>query len=205
VLGEEHLERKAPDRIAVDLHHRIGRPGAPGGLTARALLENLAPIAFGGSRLPTPAPTLALAISTISIAKALYNREPVAAYLSDLFAGVMADAQQAVSSLFTLASQYGLEGPVNVALALVAEIYGTSQASLDGLPRAFRALGRAQLLDMIFRPADARTRQPKRRHIVWELSARQPQRYAKGLLSIAYSEVMRRMFERGEARAKHID
>lgn len=204
-LGEEHFERRSPYRVAVDLHHRVGQPGVPGGLTAQQVFAELTSVGFGGAAVATPDRNMALLVSVISIAKALYNREPSAAYVSDIVSGLMAGAPGTVSSLLTFSTRHGLFGSAVVALRLVSEIYGPQLVLPPELPRGLPGLSREQILHMMFCPRAPETIWPKRRQLVWELSGHDPAAYLRAGFAILRSELTRRLFERGDRIARHLD
>jgi len=201
-LGEEHYERAGASRIAVDLHHRTGQPGVVGSLSAAALIDESIDVPVGNDVLPAASKEMALLLSAISVAKAQYNREPSAAYLADLFAGVMADFPRMGGSLLELARRHHLFGVASVALRLVDAVYGP----LD-LPAAIATrlsdLPQDQLFAMIFCPAAPETRWPRRREFVWEFSDERAVPFIREWLLIGRSELMRRLFERAGAKAVH--
>ena len=195
VLGEEHLRHRAPPYIAVDLHHRVHQPGTPAPLDGEILFENIVEVDVRGAKIPTLNASGGLLLCTISIAKALYNREPVAAYLCDLYAGLMAAAPDAVNGFFTMARRAGLGGHAAVALRLMSALFEVPFA----LPRsndAFGDLGDADLCRIALLPRDPVTVWPKRRTILWQLCEQRPFRYGGELARMIRSEVMRRAFER---------
>jgi len=201
-LGDEHYERLEPFRAAVDLHHRIGQPGTAGSLPASAVIGNSIIVPVDNTILPAAGREIALLICAISTAKALYNREPSAVHLADLFAGVIADFPRAVGSLLDLGRRFRLQGVCGAALRLVDVVFGPLEMPGE-VGMRFRELPREQLLGMIFCPAASETRWPRRRELVWEFSDRRLGTFANEWLVIGRSEVSRRLFERAGARAMH--
>ena len=195
VLGEEHLRRLAPPFITVDLHHRVHQPGTPAPLDGEILFENALEVEVRGTKVPTLNASCGLLLCTISIAKALYNREPTGAYVCDLYAGLMAAAPDAVNSFFTMARQAGLGGHASIALRLMSVVFEVP-LELPHPSDAFGAVGDAELCRMIFLPRDPATVWPKRRAILWTLCEHQPLRYGRELVRVIGSEVMRHAFER---------
>ena len=197
VLGEEHFRGTAPPHIAIDLHYRVHQPGAPAPYDTRRLLEEVQEIEISGTKIPTLTALGGMLLCTISIAKALYNREPSGAYLCDLYAGLMAATPNAINSFFTLARSIGLGGHAAVSLRLMSELFDLELDLGAGYRDPLRGVAGADLLRMVLLPRDAATHWPRRRQMLWELCERQPARYGAELLRVFGSELTRHLFERG--------
>jgi len=199
VLGEEHFRRSAVPHIAIDLHHRVHQPGAPAPYDAARLFSGAAYVRFGGIEIPTLNALDAMLLCTISIAKALYNREPSAAYLCDLYIWLMAATPETVNSFLLVARQSGLGGHLRLSLALMEGLLGPNPMlpNHEGTPLA--GVADDDLLRMVLIPRDASTRWPRRRQMLWELCERRPARYGRELARVLGSELTRRLFERGVA------
>jgi hypothetical protein len=196
VLGEEHFRKRAPPHVAVDLHHRVHQPGAPAPYDSDRLFSATETVRFGGIDVPTLPAADAMLLCTISIAKALYNREPSAAYLCDLYVWLMAAASDTVTSFLGRARAEGLGGHAGLALALMNALFatriGTAERRMPLLDVA-----EADLLQMILTPRHPTTPWPRRRVMLWELCERRPTRYGREFARILGSELTRRIFERG--------
>ncbi len=198
VLGEEHFRKTAPPHVAIDLHHRVHQPGAPAPYGTLRLLDAVEELDIGGIKIPTLTAQGGMLLCTISIAKALYNREPAGAYLCDLYAGLIPASPVAINSFFTSAEAVGLGGHTAVAIRLLSEMF---DLRLD-LPAKYRdvlsTVAGADLLRMVLLPRDPATHWPKRRLMLWEFCGREPARYSRELARVFGSELTRRLFERGE-------
>lgn len=199
VLGEEHFHRQTVPHIAVDLHHRVHQPGAPAFHDTLRLFADTETVAFGGIDIPTLNASNAMLLCTISIAKALYNREPSAAYLCDLYVGLMAAAPATVNSFLLSAQSTGLGGHAALALALMDSLFDHHSDARRAHQLAFAGLTEADLLRVILVPRDPMTRWPRRRDMLWELCERRPVRYGREFARVLGSELTRRLFERGAA------
>jgi len=197
VLGEEHFRKRAVPHLAVDLHHRVHQPGAPAPYDAGRLFSNTEGVAFNGTRIPTLTALDAMLLCTISIAKALYNREPCAAYLCDLYVWLMAGTPGAVGSFLSTARSAGLGGHAVLALSLMDALFDSHSAVGAGRMHALPNITQQELLRMILVPRDPSTRWPRRRDMLWELCERQPARYGREFARVLGSELTRRLFERG--------
>jgi hypothetical protein len=136
-----------------------------------------------------------LLLCTISIAKALYNREPIGAYLCDLYVGLMAAAPDAVNSFLIIARRVGLGGHAALALRLLSAVFDIEVGPEDA-SRTLAEVPDANLRRMIFLPRDPATVWPKRRRMLWALCEQQPLRYGIELMLVIQSEAIRRAFER---------
>jgi hypothetical protein len=199
VLGEEHFRKRAVPYLAVDLHHRVHQPGAPAPYDAARLFSNTETVVFDGTQIPTLTALDAMLLCTISIAKALYNREPCAAYLCDLYVWLMAGAPRAVGSFLSTARSAGLGGHAVLALGLMNALFDRYSTTETGRERALPNIAQQELLRMILVPRDPATRWPRRRDMLWELCERQPARYGREFARVLGSELTRRLFERGAA------
>jgi hypothetical protein len=198
VLGEEHLRRTAFPNVAVDLHHRVHQPGTPAPLDGEILFEDPAHVDVRGTKVPTLNAQNGLLLCTISIAKALYNREPTGAYLCDLYAGLMAASPNAVNRFLTMARRVGLGGHAAVALQLLSAVFAI-RLGPPGARRPLAEVSDADLLRMTFLPRDPATVWPKRRRMLWALCEQAPLRYATELVRIIQSETIRHALERPSA------
>ena len=198
VLGEEHFRKASAPHVAIDLHYRVHQPGAPAPNGNFNLLDYAQELEVGGMKIPTLTAPGGMLLCTISIAKALYNREPSGAYLCDLYAGLMAASPAAINSFFTLARSVGLGGHAAVSLRLLGELFDLKLDPGDGYGDVLANVPSDDLLRMVLLPRDPATRWPKRRLMLWELCERRPARYAGELARVLGSEATRRLFERGE-------
>jgi hypothetical protein len=199
VLGEEHFRKRAVPHLAVDLHHRVHQPGAPAPYDAARLFSDTEIVVFSGIAIPTLNALDAMLLCTISIAKALYNREPCAAYLCDLYVWLMAAAPDAVGSFQQTARSVGLGGHAAIALGLTDALFDSHFSAAAGAQPLFRNIARTDLLRMILLPRDPSTPWPRRRDVLWELCERRPARYGREVARVLGSELTRRLVERGAA------
>lgn len=195
-LGEQHFHKATATHVKVDLHYRVDQPGTPRSIVAKILFEDLLEIEVNGVNVPALSARGGLLLCTISIAKALYNREPAAAHLCDLYVGLKAAAPDTVNSFLAMARTAGLGGHAVVALHLMACLFGIDVALPAGTRNLLRGMPHTDLMKMVFTPRHSATRWPKRRQMLWDLCERRPLRYASELGRVVTSEIMRRSFER---------
>ncbi|RUU65660.1 hypothetical protein EOC99_08670, partial [Mesorhizobium sp. M7A.T.Ca.TU.009.01.1.1] len=81
-LGEQHMTRDdGPRSSTVDLHYRLQQPGSPSPRDADGFLRRKRQVEIAGATVPFTSVADTLLLSCISVAKALFNREPCAGYV----------------------------------------------------------------------------------------------------------------------------
>ena len=84
-LGEQHMTRgDGPRPSTVDLHYRLQQPGSPSPRDADGFLRRKRQLEIAGATVPFTSAADTLLLSCISVAKALFNREPCAGYVCDV-------------------------------------------------------------------------------------------------------------------------
>lgn len=197
VLGEEHFRKRAVPHLAIDLHHRVHQPGAPAPYDATRLFSDIETVSFDGIEIPTLNALNAMLLCTISIAKALYNREPSAAYLCDLYIWLMAATPSTVNSFLSISTTSGLGGHTRLSMTLMEALLGVPPALTAHAGEALARVPEPDLHRMILAPRHPATRWPRRRDLLWELCERRPARYGREFARVLGSELTRRLFERG--------
>jgi hypothetical protein len=198
-LGEQSLVKAGPPRLAVDLHHRLTQPGVPLLAPAKTWLAAAGTTAYRGVLIPVPSRSDAMLLNLISLAKALYNREPAGSYICDLYAILMAGLPGAADSFVALAAERRLEGVARVGLRAMAAVFDSDPGPDPALGRGLSGLSRRDWQALIFTPRAPNAKWPKRRDFVWAYCAQEPVRYAREIGWVMASELARRLFERGPA------
>ncbi|RYE09996.1 MAG: hypothetical protein EOP22_07005 [Hyphomicrobiales bacterium] len=205
VLGEVHFERAEPVRGAIDLHWHTHQPGVPSVRSETVFFKRTANAILDGQQIPILDRDGTRLLIVISIAKALYNREPSAAYICDLFQSLIPASPGAINSFLTDADRQGVGGHAAIALRLVKAMFGDAFPYDPASAPVLTSWSSDDLLRMAFLPRAESTAWPRRRELVWQFCGRSPLRYAQEFALIGLSEIVRRIFERGTARAAHRD
>ncbi|TIW22182.1 MAG: hypothetical protein E5V81_11575, partial [Mesorhizobium sp.] len=96
-LGEQHMVREDGARAStVDLHHRLQQPGSPSPREIDGFLRRKREVEVAGAVMPIISAADTLLLSSISVAKAFFNREPCAGYVCDVRASAsrLSEAEQ---------------------------------------------------------------------------------------------------------------
>lgn len=196
-LGEQHLVRNGPRRLAIDLHHQLHQPGVPGLKFLGQIFDRAHMWAWQGNTLPILAREDVPLLLALSICKALLSRDTSTGYITDLFVLLMADVRNSVNQLLTTAARQGLTGHVRVALRLVDVVYGS-----DFLPeepkKPLATVSDETLLAMIMVPDAHFIDWPRRHILIASFCDEHPISTIKELALAYTAELAMRLFERGE-------
>lgn len=196
-LGEQHMT--APTRPAaatLDLHYRLQQPGSPSPRSTEDFLARRSPVSVSGQEVMFMSDMDIALLASMSVAKALFNREPSAGYVCDIRAATLKLGPDAADVLLDHARQAGLLQTLLLGLRAADLLLGMSGGSLsrraaEALPR----VGGDDLAWMIMAPWRAGLDWPKRRHILWDLCGRNPWRYAAEGTWLAAADIGRRIVE----------
>lgn len=201
-LGEQHMTRKAPPQVTVDLHYRIQQPGSPAPRSTQSYLAKPDRTSVLGTALPHLAAEDVPVLSAISIVKGLFNRESVGAHVADLYACIKADAPEQLNTFLTLASAQDLRGTALLALRIVSEVFGVKYHLSHEVDTMLPTVSGPDLVRMALTPDDPDLVWPKRREVLWHLCLKRPGRYALEAARAMASEAALRLFERPQTPAK---
>ena len=197
-LGEQHMTRgDGPRPSTVDLHYRLQQPGSPSPRDADGFLRRKRQVEIAGATVPVTSAADTLLLSCISVAKALFNREPCAGYVCDIraSAGRLGEADQ--QQLLDAAVWQGLDDTLLLGLRAADVLFGGAGTLLsERATRILSRIGNEDLLNMVIAPWLSSLRWPQRRTVLWELCGRAPVRYLAEAGWAASADLSRRIFER---------
>ncbi|MBZ9895983.1 nucleotidyltransferase family protein [Mesorhizobium sp. BR1-1-6] len=197
-LGEQHMIRgDGPTQSTVDLHYRLQQPGSPSPRDADGFLRRKRQVEITGVEVPFTSVADTLLLSCISVAKALFNREPCAGYVCDVRASAdrLDEAEQ--QRLLDAAAAQGLDDTLLLGLRAADVLLGGADTLLSQrAARILSRIGNEDLLNMVIAPWLSSLRWPQRRTVLWELCGRAPVRYLAEAGWAASADISRRIFER---------
>lgn len=200
-LGEQHFSHTQTSLSVVDLHHRIHQPGIPGPPRVDPFIERAQAVEINKFRLAVPGLADTMLIACISIAKALYNRQPCAGYVGDVQACLNKMSDQELDDCHALASREGLEGILALGMRAANAMFAGYRA---GRHAAFLpSITDEQLVEMTMTPWLPTICWPERRTVLWAACMRKPVRFlAESCWAIA-SEIGRKTFEERGRQSTH--
>lgn len=199
-LGEQHFAGRHADLSTVDLHHRLQQPGSPSPRDIDVFLRRKRVSRIAGRETPTTSPGDTLLIACISIAKALYNREPCGGYACDVRASLMLLTAETLEECLRDARAQGLEGTLMLGVRAADVVIGGQESALSSRARnALKGVSDVDLTAMVLAPWRQDIAWPHRRSVLWDLCGRQPGRYGIEAGWMAIGEIGRRLMERSEA------
>ncbi|TPM36158.1 nucleotidyltransferase family protein [Mesorhizobium sp. B2-3-4] len=197
-LGEQHMIRGSASRPStVDLHYRLQQPGSPSPRNSDGFLRRKRLVEVAGAEVPFTSAADTLMLSCISVAKALFNREPCAGYVCDIRASASrldeADQQRVLDD----AVSQGLDDTLLLGLRAADVLLGGTGTLLSERAKPILSrIGNEDLLNMVIAPWLSSLRWPQRRTVLWELCGRAPVRYLAEAGWAASADISRRIFER---------
>ncbi|AZO04849.1 hypothetical protein EOA27_26760 [Mesorhizobium sp. M2A.F.Ca.ET.037.01.1.1] len=203
-LGEQHMVREDGARAStVDLHHRLQQPGSPSPRDIDGFLRRKREVEVAGAAMPIISAADTLLLSSISVAKAFFNREPCAGYVCDVRASASRLSEAEQQMVLDHAAEQGLADTLLLGLRAADVLLGASCTLLsDRAARILARIGNADLFHMVIAPWLASLRWPQRRHVLWELCGHEPVRYLAEAGWAASADLSRRIFERPAAVAR---
>lgn len=197
-LGEQHMVRDDGARAStVDLHHRLQQPGSPSPRDIDGFLRRKREVEVAGVVMPVISAADTLLLSSISVAKAFFNREPCAGYVCDVRASASRLNEAEQQRVLDHAAGQGLADTLLLGLRAADVLLGGDGTLLsDRATRILARIDNADLFHMVMAPWLASLRWPQRRHVLWELCGREPVRYLAEAGWAASADLSRRIFER---------
>ena len=181
----------------VDLHYRLQQPGSPSPRDTDGFLRRKRPIEIAGATMPFISASDTLLLSSISVAKALFNREPCAGYVCDVRASASRLSTTEQQNLLDYATEQGLVDTLLLGLRAADVLLGGAGTLLsERATRILSRIGNEDLLNMVIAPWLSSLRWPQRRTVLWELCGRAPVRYMAEAGWAASADLSRRIFER---------
>lgn len=199
-LGEQHMVRgSGPKPSTVDLHYRLQQPGSPSPRDTDGFLRRKRSVAVAGASMPFISASDTLLLSCISVAKALFNREPCAGYVCDIRASASCLSEAEQQNVLDYAAEQGLADTLLLGLrAANVLLGGTGTLLSERATRILSRIGNEDLFHMVIAPWLSSLRWPQRRTVLWELCGREPVRYLTEAGWAASADLSRRLFERPE-------
>ncbi|TPL81522.1 nucleotidyltransferase family protein [Mesorhizobium sp. B2-3-13] len=197
-LGEQHMVRgNGPKSSTVDLHYRLQQPGSPSPRDADGFLRRKRLVEISGAEVPFTSAADTLMLSCISVAKALFNREPCAGYVCDIRASASRLDEADQQRVLDAAVNQGLEDTLLFGLRAADVLLGGTGTLLSERAKPILSrIGNEDLLNMVIAPWLLSLRWPQRRTVLWELCGRAPVRYLAEVGWAASADISRRIFER---------
>jgi hypothetical protein len=197
-LGEQHMTRgDGPRSSTVDLHYRLQQPGSPSPRDADGFLRRKRLIRIAGAEVPFTSVADTLMLSCISVAKALFNREPCAGYVCDIRASANRLDEADQRRVLDAAVSQGLDDTLLLGLRAADVLLGANGTLLSERAKPILSrIGDEDLLSMVIAPWLPSLRWPQRRTVLWELCGRAPVRYLAEAGWAASADLSRRIFER---------
>ncbi|MBZ9760487.1 nucleotidyltransferase family protein [Mesorhizobium sp. CA8] len=197
-LGEQHMVREDGAKAStVDLHHRLQQPGSPSPRDIDGFLRRKREVEVAGAVMPVISAADTLLLSSISVAKAFFNREPCAGYVCDVRASASRLNEAEQQRVLDHAAGQGLADTLLLGLRAADVLLGATNTLLsDRATRILARIDNADLFHMVMAPWLASLRWPQRRHVLWELCGREPVRYLAEAGWAASADLSRRIFER---------
>jgi hypothetical protein len=197
-LGEQHMTRgDGPRPSTVDLHYRLQQPGSPSPRDADGFLRRKRQVEIAGGVVPFTSIADTLLLSCISVAKALFNREPCAGYVCDIRASASRLDEMDQQRVLDAAAAQGLDDTLLLGLRTADVLLGGAGTLLSQrATRILSRIGNEDLLSMVIAPWLPSLRWPQRRTVLWELCGRAPVRYLAEAGWAASADISRRIFER---------
>ncbi|TPK67921.1 nucleotidyltransferase family protein [Mesorhizobium sp. B2-4-19] len=195
-LGEQHMIRgNGPS--TVDLHYRLQQPGSPSPRDADGFLRRKRLVEITGIEVPFTSAADTLMLSCISVAKALFNREPCAGYVCDIRASANRLGEADQQRVLDAAVSQGLDDTLLLGLRAADVLLGANGTLLSERAKpVLSRIGNEDLLNMVIAPWLSSLRWPQRRTVLWELCGRAPVRYLAEAGWAASADISRRIFER---------
>ncbi|TSE11899.1 nucleotidyltransferase family protein [Mesorhizobium intechi] len=195
-LGEQHMTRgNGPS--TVDLHYRLQQPGSPSPRDADGFLRRKRLVEITGTEVPFTSAADTLMLSCISVAKALFNREPCAGYVCDIRASANRLGEADQQRVLDAAVSQGLDDTLLLGLRAADVLLGSTGTLLSERAKPILSrIGNEDLLNMVIAPWLSSLRWPQRRTVLWELCGRAPVRYLAEAGWAASADISRRIFER---------
>ncbi|MEP6563679.1 MAG: nucleotidyltransferase family protein [Mesorhizobium sp.] len=199
-LGEQHMVRGSGAKPStVDLHYRLQQPGSPSPRDTDGFLRRKRSVAVAGASMPFISASDTLLLSCISVAKALFNREPCAGYVCDIRASASRLSEVEQQNVLDYAAEQGLADTLLLGLrAADVLLGGTGTLLSERANRILSRIGNEDLFHMVIAPWLSSLRWPQRRTVLWELCGREPVRYLTEAGWAASADLSRRLFERPE-------
>lgn len=200
-LGEQHMVRgSGPKSSTVDLHYRLQQPGSPSPRDTDGFLRRKRSVEIAGGSVPFISASDTLLLSCISVAKALFNREPCAGYVCDIRASASRLSEAEQQDVLDYAAEQGLADTLLLGLRTADVLLGGTRTLLsERAPRILSRIGNEDLLHMVIAPWLLSLRWPQRRTVLWELCGREPVRYLTEAGWAASADLSRRIFERSDS------
>ncbi|WP_306256555.1 glycosyltransferase [Pararhizobium sp. IMCC21322] len=193
-LGEQHFEPHLPGSPAIDLHYRIQQPGSPQPTDTGEFIKRKQFVDVAGIKVPFMHPDDFLLMSSISIAKAMFNREPCGGHIADVHASLCNLRTQDITAIQAFSKQQGLSAILSLGLRSAKAVLNVDHPmTKTPEPEILASVSDASLKNLLLLPEKNASNWPKRRQVLWELCERSPARFASESLWAISADVSRRI------------
>lgn len=196
-LGEQHFVGRDNPLNVVDLHWKVQQPGCPSPRNIREFFQKAVLHDVGTIPVPTLATSHATLLDSISVAKALLNREPAGAHLAELLAASANASRLQDEEVVSAAKRQGLANTHRLALHAAEVTFGVRLPLRSHYPPVPSAPSAADLPDMLLDPDHAALRWPRRGAYLWGLcdgsaSGSKPATFAREFSRSIEADICRR-------------
>lgn len=192
-LGEQHLEPRQTGSPAIDLHYRIQQPGSPQPSDTSEFLKRKQWVDVAGIKVPFMHPDDFLLMSSISIAKSMFNREPCGGHVADIHASLCHLRPQHISTIQAFSKRQGLSAILALGLRSAKAILNVGHPMTKSTkPEVLASVSDASLRKLLLLPDKNSPSWPKRRQVLWELCEHSPIRFARESTWAISADVCRR-------------
>lgn len=195
-LGEQHMVMPGRPPVIVDLHYRLQQPGSPSPRDPDAFIDQRGTMELAGTDIPVISRMHRPILSSISIAKALFNREACGGYVLDFHADVRGMSGWERRKLLETAEGQGLGNTVLLGFRLASLLFGERFGDIDAAKlKVLQRTSDGDLVTMVLAPWDEAIRWPHRRDVLRDLCGPHVMRYACEAGWAATADLCRRWFE----------
>lgn len=193
-LGEQHLEPLQSDAPAIDLHYRIQQPGSPQPTDTGEFIKRKQFVDVAGIKVPFMHPDDFLLMSSISIAKAMFNREPCGGHIADVHASLCLLRPQDITTIQAFSKRQGLSAILALGLRSAKAVLNVDHPMTNPIePEVLASVSDASLRKLLLLPDKNSPSWPKRRQVLWELCEHSPTRFARESSWAISADVCRRI------------
>lgn len=193
-LGEQHLEPHQSGSPAIDLHYRIQQPGSPHPTDTGEFIQRKQYLDVAGIKVPFMHPDDFLLMSSISIAKAMFNREPCGGHIADIQASLCHLGPKDIPTIQAFSRRQGLSAILALGLRSAKAVLNVDHPMTKTIePKILASVSDASLRKLLLLPDKNSPSWPKRRQVLWELCERSPTRFARESSWAISADVCRRI------------
>lgn len=193
-LGEQHLEPHLHGSPAIDLHYRIQQPGSPQPTDTSEFIKRKQVVDVAGIKVPFMHSNDFLLMSSISIAKAMFNREPCGGHIADVYASLCNLDPRDIPAIEAFSKRQGLSAILALGLRSAKAVLNVDHPMTETTgAKILPSVSGASLRKMLVLPNKKSSGWPKRRQVLWELCEGAPIRFARECSWAISADICRRI------------